>query len=258
MNGQVAPTEERLANPMRERQPEMTILPLMEMVDGNESRQILESRVRLAEQITGTYITPSEPYHDNVVTPAASTTFTNNPSSSETHHADRRARLQSLPSTVLNPLGLLAEASLRGSAEPSSEIPSPRHSPPLTNNNPLAGNQEFSTPGGKYNQLRNHRHLPGVGNAKYFEPGNSSLTDIHQFEYSRTWLSTGIAIRMATDLNFFRRKKVQTDDPEDAHFARQGMFFCEIASVPQLMPFTLGGTARNKKQGEVLAMVLCA
>ncbi|KAJ9098187.1 hypothetical protein QFC21_004516 [Naganishia friedmannii] len=163
---------ERAANPLatftRERPLELPILPLMEMVDGNESRQILESRVRLAEQLTGTYITPSEPYMDNVPTPAASTTFTNNPSSSDIHHQDRRARLQSLPHTVLNPLGLLAEASLRGSDEAPSEVPTPRHSPPLSGTN-LAGNYEYNTLGTRYLRARTNRQLPGVGNAKYFE-----------------------------------------------------------------------------------------
>ncbi|KAJ9117482.1 hypothetical protein QFC22_004332 [Naganishia vaughanmartiniae] len=172
-NGQDTPGLERSANQlpaiMRDRQPEIPILPLMEMVDGNESRQTLESRVRLVEQLTGTYVTPPEPYMDDVPTPAASTTFTNHPSSSDIHHQDRRARLQSLPSTVLNPLGLLAEASLRGSDEPPSEVPTPRHSPPLPGANPHAGNQDYSTAGSRYPHARIKSHLPGVGNAKYFE-----------------------------------------------------------------------------------------
>lgn len=199
-NGQAASTPEQRANPLatftRERQPELPILPLMEMVDGNESRQILEIRVRLVErefrslmtalvahvlksssavclgvllELTGTNAMPSEPYMDNVPTPAASTTFTNNPSSSDLHHQDRRARLQSLPSTVLNPLGLLAEASLRGSDEPPSEAPTPRDSPPLPGTNSHSGNHDYGTPGHRQPHVRINRHLPGVGNAKYFE-----------------------------------------------------------------------------------------
>jgi hypothetical protein len=41
---------ERPEERARDKQYEATVLPLMEMVDGNESRQLLESRIRLVER----------------------------------------------------------------------------------------------------------------------------------------------------------------------------------------------------------------
>jgi hypothetical protein len=117
--------------------------------------------------MTGTYSASTEQF-ENVTTPAASTTFTHHPSSSDTHPAERRNRLQSLPSTVLNPLGLLAEASLRGSDEPQSEAPTPKQSP-LQNHSQLPGQAGSTTPDMTGRQHRRSRHLPGVGNARYFE-----------------------------------------------------------------------------------------
>jgi hypothetical protein len=190
---------ERPEDQSRERRFETPVSPLMEMVDGNESRQLLESRIRLVErefirnatdpgkcsilsylraEMTGTYSASGEPCFENVVTPAASTPFTNHPSSSDTHPADRRNhRLQSLPSTVLNPLGLLAEASLRGSDEPQSEAPTPRHSPRQIHSQ-LPGQADATTPDGMRRQHRKSRHLPGVGNARYFEVSFSPASRI--------------------------------------------------------------------------------
>ncbi|KAI5453006.1 hypothetical protein NCC49_006537 [Naganishia albida] len=308
---------ERPEEQSRDKQYEATVLPLMEMVDCNDSRQLLESRMKLVEQMTGTY-SASTDQGEIVTTPAASTTFTHHPSSSDTHPAERRNRLQSLPSTVLNPLGLLAEASLRGSDEPQSEAPTPKQSP-LDNHSQLPGQAGGTTPDMMGRQRRRIRHLPGVGNARYFELKPKILkllswqhvqelfsiyfdnmhkllpvlhpalhtpisvmarseflfttviviasrlhtpsTNLHsefltlmkdmisvvfsrgiksleiiqaylllsfwpleaeeRFEHSRTWLSTGIAIRMATDLNLFRRKSINTEDSEDAEFAKQ-------------------------------------
>ena len=118
-------------------------------------------------EMTGTYSATQDHGIENVVTPAASTSLTNHASSSDTHHAERR-RLQSLPSSVLNPLGLLAEASLRGSDEPQSEGPSPRQSPAQTYQH-LPGQGGASTPDLSHRLHRNNRNLPGVGNARYFE-----------------------------------------------------------------------------------------
>lgn len=118
-------------------------------------------------EMTGTYSASSEPF-ESVTTPAASTPFTHHPSSSDTHPPDRRNRLQSLPSTVLNPLGLLAEASLRGSDEPQSEAPTPKLSP-LQSHLQLTGQAGSITPDAMRRQHRRSRHLPGVGNARYFE-----------------------------------------------------------------------------------------
>lgn len=118
-------------------------------------------------EMTGTYSATQDHGIENVVTPAASTSLTNHASSTDTHHAERW-RLQSLPSSVLNPLGLLAEASLRGSDETQSEGPSPRQSPAHTYPQ-LPGQGSASIPDLPHKLHRNNRNLPGVGNARYFE-----------------------------------------------------------------------------------------
>jgi hypothetical protein len=132
-------------------------------------------------EMTGTYSASQDIGIENVVTPAASTSMTNHASSSDTHPADRRLRLQSLPSTVLNPLGLLAEASLRGSEDPQSDGPSPRQSPAQTYQQ-LPGQGDTVTPDLSHRLRRNNRNLPGVGNARYFEV---RLVDVRRLESIR-------------------------------------------------------------------------